>query len=228
MAATWMATKERLPMEVSCESCQARFNIPDAKLPVGKSVSAACPKCKQKIKIEAPSPYGDQPSSGPVEENDAYDAAEKPFDFVEEDALTALVCEDDPAVREKIKSTLALMEYNVSVAGSTREALKRMRYHNYELIVVNEAFDASSVETNGVLVFLERLPMSVRRNIFVCLSSARYRTMDHMMAFNKSVNMIINTKNIDEFGKVLSTGITDNDLFYRIYRDTLKDLQGFA
>ena len=215
-------------MEVSCESCQARFNIPDEKLPAGKSVSAACPKCRQKIKIEAPSPYAEQAGAAPNDEGDAYDAAEKPFDFIEEDALTALVCEDDPALREKIKSTLVLMEYNVSVAGSTREALKRMRYHNYDLVVVNETFDASSVEANGVMVFLERLPMSVRRKMFVCLTSGRYRTMDHMMAFNRSVNMIINSKNIDEFGKILSTGITDNDLFYRIYRDTLKSIQGFA
>ncbi len=215
-------------MEVKCDSCQARFNVPDEKLPAGKSVSAACPKCKQKIKIEAPSPYGDSASGGEGAEGDQYDAAEKPFDFVEEDALTALVCEDDPAVREKVKSTLVLMEYNVSVAGTTREALKRMRYHNYDLVVVNETFDHSSADTNGVLVFLERLPMTTRRNIFVCLIGGRYRTMDHMMAFNKSVNMIINAKNIDEFGKILSTGITDNDLFYRIYRDTLKSIQGYV
>lgn len=215
-------------MEVSCKSCQARFNIPDDKLPAGKSVSAACPKCKQKIKIEAPSPYDEKAAGGPAEEGEQYDAAEKPFDFVEEDALTALVCEDDPAVREKIKSTLVLMEYNVSVAGTTREALKRMRYHNYDLIVVDEMFDTSSADANGVLVFLERLPMSTRRSIFICLISNRYRTMDHMMAFNKSVNMIVNTKNITEFGKVLSTGITDNDMFYRIYRDTLKTIQGYG
>ncbi len=212
-------------MEVSCESCQARFNIPDDKLPAGKSVSAACPKCKQKIKIETPSPYEERSAA---DDGEQYDAADKPFDFVEEDALTALVCEDDPALREKIKNMLALMEYNVSVAGSTREALKRMRYHNYELIVVNEMFDTSTADSNGVLVFLERLPMTTRRNMFVCLIGTRYRTMDHMMAFNKSVNMIINTKNIDDFGKVLSTGITDNDIFYRIYRDTLKTIQGYG
>ncbi len=212
-------------MEVSCESCLARFNIPDDKLPAGKSVSAACPKCKQKIKIETPSPYEERNAA---DDGEQYDAADKPFDFVEEDALTALVCEDDPALREKIKNLLVLMEYNVSVAGSTREALKRMRYHNYELIVVNEMFDTSTADSNGVLVFLERLPMTTRRNMFVCLIGTRYRTMDHMMAFNKSVNMIINTKNIDDFGKVLSTGITDNDIFYRIYRDTLKTIQGYG
>ena len=215
-------------MEISCKSCQAQFNIPDDKLPVGKSVSAACPKCKQKIKIEAPSPYDERASSGEESEKELYDAADKPFDFIEEDTLTALICEEDPVIREKIKSTLALMEYNVSVAGSTREALKRMRYHNYDLIVVNEMFNTNTAEANGVLVFLERLPMSTRRAIFVCLTTARYRTMDHMMAFNRSVNMIVNIKNIDEFGKVLSTGMTDNDMFYRVYRDTIRTIQGYG
>jgi predicted Zn finger-like uncharacterized protein len=215
-------------MEISCDACQAQFNIPDDKLPVGKSVSAACPKCKHKIKIEAPSPYDERGASGRGDAGESYDAAEKPFDFVEEDTLTALVCEEDPTIREKIKSSLVLMEYNVSVAGTTREALKRMRYHNYDLIVVNEMFNTNAADANGVLVFLERLPMSSRRNIFVCLIGARYRTMDHMMALNRSVNMIINTKNIAEFGKVLSTGLTDNDIFYRIYRDTVKSIQGFG
>ena len=215
-------------MEVSCKSCQAQFSIPDDKLPAGKRVSAACPKCRQKIKIEAPSPYDERSSSGAEHGNEQYNAADKPFDFIEEDALTALVCEDDPVIREKIKSTLAVMEYNVSVAGSTREALKRMRYHNYDLVVVNEMFNTNAADANGVLVFLERLPMSTRRGIFVCLITARGRTMDHMMAFNRSVNMIINAKNMDEFGKVLSTGMTDNDMFYRVYRDTVKKIQGYG
>ena len=40
-------------MEVVCESCQARFNVPDDKIPAGKSIRAACPKCKNKITIAA-------------------------------------------------------------------------------------------------------------------------------------------------------------------------------
>ena len=215
-------------MEVSCKSCQAQFNIPDDKLPVGRSVATACPKCKQKIKIEAASPCHEPPCSQSESESDRYDAADKPFDFIEEDALTALVCEDDPVIREKIKSTLLLMEYNVSVAGSTREALKRMRYHHYDLMVVNQTFNSNAADANGILVFLERLPMSTRRSIFVCLITTRYRTMDHMMAFNQSVNMIVNTQNIDEFGKVLSTALTDNDIFYRVYHDSVKKIQGYG
>jgi predicted Zn finger-like uncharacterized protein len=213
-------------MEVVCESCQARFNVPDDKIPTGKSVRAACPKCKNKIAIPG---RNDAASSIPEEDRsavDRYDSAEKPFDFIEEDALTALICEPDAAHREIISSVLELMEYHLTIVNSTRDALKKMRYHNYNVVVIDELFDTSNADTNGVLFFLERLPMATRREIFVCLISSRYRTMDHMLALNKSVNMIINTKNINDFGKILSTAITENDLFYRVYKSTVRRLQG--
>ena len=212
-------------MEVVCESCQARFNVPDDKIPAGKSIRAACPKCKSKITIHAQ----DTPApETPVDDKaESYDAADKPFDFIEEDALTALICEPDPAIREKVSSVLELMEYHLTSVNSTREALKKMRYHNYNVVVVNELFDTKNPDTNGVLLFLERLIMSTRRDIFVCLISNRYRTMDHMMALNKSVNMIINMKNMNDFGKILSAAITENDIFYRAYKDTVRMGRGF-
>jgi len=214
-------------MEVVCESCQARFNVPDDKIPADKSIRAACPKCKSKITIPAKEDRAASTGTTAKDGAERYDAAEKPFDFIEEDALTALICEPDPANREKISSVLELMEYHLTTVSNTREALKKMRYHNYNVVVVNEMFDTSSADTNGVLLFLERLPMSTRRHIFVCLISSRYRTMDHMLALNKSVNIIINIKNINDFGKILSSAITENDIFYRAYRDTVKYLRGF-
>jgi predicted Zn finger-like uncharacterized protein len=214
-------------MEVVCESCQARFNVPDDKIPAGKSIRAACPKCKNKITIPAKDAAASPAPAGKGTGEEAYDAAEKPFDFIEEDALTALICEPDPAIRDKVASVLELMEYHLTTVSSTREALKKMRYHNYNVVVVNESFDTSTPETNGVLLFLERLPMTTRRELFVCLITSRYRTMDHMLALNKSVNMILNVKNINDFGKILSTAITENDIFYRAYKETAKLARGF-
>ena len=214
-------------MEVVCESCQARFNVPEDKIPAGKSIRAACPKCKNKITIAPQQADASPAQTDDKAAADRYDAAEKPFDFIEEDALTALICEPDPAVREKISSVLELMEYHLTSVSNTREALKKMRYHNYNVVVVNESFDTTNPETNGVLLFLERLPMSTRRAIFVCLISGRFRTMDHMLALNKSVNMIINMKNLNDFGKILSAALTDNDIFYRVYKESAKLLRGF-
>ena len=214
-------------MEVVCESCQARFNVPDDKIPAGKSIRVACPKCKNKLTIPAVEAATLPASTENKAGEEGYDAAEKPFDFIEEDALTALICEPDPAIRDKVASVLELMEYHLTIASSTRETLKKMRYHNYDVVVVNESFDTSNPETNGVLLFLERLPMTTRRELFVCLITSRYRTMDHMFALNKSVNMIINVKNIGDFGKIISTAITENDIFYRAYKETAKRARGF-
>jgi hypothetical protein len=60
--------------------------------------------------------------------------------------------------------------------------------------------------------------------MFVTLISSRFRTMDNMMALNKSVNLIVNIKNIEDIGKILSRGITDNEYFYRIFKQTLKEV----
>jgi hypothetical protein len=74
------------------------------------------------------------------------------------------------------------------------------------------------------MVNLERMPMATRRNIFVALISERFRTMDNMTAFQKSVNIIINTKNMEDFGKIFSRGVTDHEYFYRVFRESMKKM----
>ena len=212
-------------MEIICNNCQSKFRVPDEKIPANKRATVACPKCKGKISLgpQKGSPSGSA-SLVSANSSNGYDATEKPFDFIEEEGLTALVCESNPLVRKTIIKALDILEYQITEAESTRDALKRMRYHNYDLFVINENFDTDNPESNGILLYLERLSMLVRRNMFIALVSDRFRTMDNMMALNKSANLIINSKNIDDIGKILSRGITDNEYFYRIYKGTLKDV----
>ena len=212
-------------MDIICHNCHSKFKIQDEKIPAGKVTSFPCPKCKSKISLGAgKKPFKVTASGNQAEEDSGYDASDKPFDFIEEEGLTALVCEPNPLVRKTITTALELMEYQITVAESARDALKRMRYHVYDLIVVNENFDTDNPDANGVLIYLERLSMAVRRNMYVSMVSGRFRTMDNMMALNKSVNLIINVKNIEDIGKILSRGITDNEYFYRVFKETLKEV----
>ena len=211
-------------MEIICNNCQSKFRVPDEKIPAGKRATVACPKCKGKISLGSPKGSPGGGSFDSADSNNGYDADEKPFDFIEEEGLTALVCESNPLVRKTIIKALDVLEYQITEAESTRDALKRMRYHNYDLFVINENFDTDNPESNGILLYLERLSMLVRRNMFIALVSDRFRTMDNMMALNKSANLIINSKNIDDIGKILSRGITDNEIFYRIFKGTLKEV----
>ena len=154
--------------------------------------------------------------------SETYDASEKPFDFVEEGQLTALVCEADPTYRSKITDVLKEGGYLVTEAGSAQEALKDMRYHTYELVVVDETFDADNPDKNDVLTYLEELSMQIRRKIFVALLTHRFRTMDNMTAFNRSVNIIINLSNIDDFGTIVKRGVAENKAFYHVFEETLR------
>jgi predicted Zn finger-like uncharacterized protein len=230
-------------MEVQCPQCQSKIAIPDERIPAGKLAAFACPRCKQRItarapaaapalreepRASAPSPAAPPaPAPAPADEGDfmldPYDADEKPFDFIEEEVKTALVCENDPALNQKICEGLRLMEFHVTDAPSVRDALKKMRYHNFDLIVVDEHFGRAQAESNGVLIYAERLPMTIRRNTFVTLISHRHRTMDDMMAFQHSVNLIVNARNIDQFEKVLSRSMGENSFIYRIYKDLARD-----
>ncbi len=209
-------------MEITCENCQSRFKLPDEKVPAGKATRLSCPKCKGQITVAAPSGPGNLLKNG-LEET-GYDASEKPFDFIEEEGNTALACESDPAMLKKIVDTLNLLEYHVTVSESGRDALKKMRYHQYDLVVINEAFHCTGPDTNMVLLYLERLNMSARRDIYVTMISSQYRTMDQMMAFRHSVNLIVNSKNIDDIGKIIQRGLTDHEFFYRVFKDTLKEV----
>jgi predicted Zn finger-like uncharacterized protein len=219
-------------MEIKCQSCEGKFKIADEKLPAGTTASVKCPRCQSKISIKVPeqSPSnveGDFEDLFSFEEDDhdSYDASDKPFDFIEEEGKTALLCESDALIREKIRPTLELMEYHMTEVSSSRDALRKMRYHAYDLLIVNEYFDTRDAETNSILIYLERMAMETRRNIFVVLLTSRFRTMDQMMAFQKSVNMIVNLRNIEDMDKILQRGLADYGLFFKVFKETMTAVQ---
>ena len=217
-------------MEITCEHCQSKFRIPEGKIPPGKTAVLSCPKCKNKISVTAPAdPTGNDISEteSSVHEDlasDNYDAYEKPFDFVEEEGKTALLCESDDTMNKTLTEILDRLEYHITNAENIREALTKMRYHNYDLILADENFDSSDPDQNGVLSHIERMQMTTRRKIFVALISSRFRTMDKMMAFNKSVDVILNTENIDEAENILQRSITEKDFFYKVFNQTMEEM----
>jgi len=219
-------------MEVVCSNCESKLKIADDKLPVGKTAIVKCSRCQSRISVTRPEEK-EKPAEDVLNDlfdfaedgGEGYDVSEKPFDFMEEEGQTALVCESEAAIRDKFKPTLELLEYHISEVPNSREALKKMRYHTYNLILINEYFDTRDPDANPILIYLERMAMETRRNIFVILLSARHRTMDQMIAFQKSVNMIINLRNIDDFDKILQRGLADYGLFYKILKESMTNMR---
>lgn len=218
-------------MEIACKHCQGKFKVPDEKLPQGQVLSISCPKCKGKITIDTRTRTAETPQAHKAEKTQktmidevaagTYDASEKPFDFIEQGVKTALLCEPAAAVREKIKPIVTRLGFNATQPQTALEALKQMRFHVFDLIILNELFDAQDPQDNHIMQYLDHLTMGVRRNIFVALLSKTHRTMDNMAAFHRSVNLIINLNNLTEFEKILKRALADYESFYHVFRESM-------
>ncbi|GBC63415.1 hypothetical protein DENIS_4409 [Desulfonema ishimotonii] len=241
-------------MNIVCKHCKRKIKIPDEKVPKGKAFSIPCPNCKNKISVKngegakkaaapqkKPAPPPPEPKKKPaaqatapepVSENDLHgaddsdDGGDNPFDFLEKGTQTGIICEPDPQRRAQIRAILEEMKYVLAESTSPRDALKQMRYHDFHLIVLNEMFGTRDPDMNHVLKYLCQMPMVSRRNMFVALLSDRFRTGDNMQAFNKSVNLIINTGEMGRFQKVLEHSVKENESFYKVYKDLLEELKG--
>lgn len=205
------------PMEITCNSCQTKLTIPDSKLPPGKKASFLCPKCRQRIHIDP----GPVPESGPS----GYNADEKPFDYIDENTRTALLCIRDGSIRQTVEKSLQYHGYYTITVEDAETALTRMKYHLFDVIVVADNFEPLSTNTPAtILNHLKHLDIASRRKSFLVLISGRFRTMDRLMAFHESVNLIVSRDNIADVDKILSQGLKEHQQFYGVFNDTLKKL----
>ncbi|HPJ95813.1 MAG TPA: hypothetical protein PK022_00785 [Syntrophales bacterium] len=151
-----------------------------------------------------------------------YDDADKPFDFIGTDTETALICVTDDPIREKITGDLTARDFYITEVKTAKDAVKKMRFHLYTLLVIDENFDTTNPDSNDLLRYLAILPMSIRRRMFVLMLSNRFRTLDKMTALNHSVNMIINTQNIKDFITLITNGMAENEGFYYTFTEIMK------
>jgi hypothetical protein len=160
----------------------------------------------------------------PEEIEEELDYSGRPFDFRDMDSSTSMICEEDAAIRQKVKDNLKTLNFNIIEPTTSKEALKYTTFQTFNVIVVNENFDLGNDGVNNVLKYLEGLPMSVRRQIFVVLISSTFATMDYMNTLNKSVNLIINKDEISELGMILKKEMEENEYFYHVFKDFQRKL----
>ena len=221
-------------MKIQCNHCQAVFNVPDSKVPKDQQFRATCSKCQRTITVEPQSAgqgsvvgvdgslseVGDAPTAIAAD-LDAATAYDSPLEVLEEGAMSALVCVDEPGRLRAVKEALEELNYYSSVASSVKEALSKLRYNQYDLVMLDEEFCGETSENNTILRYLQPMPMTARRSIFLMLISNEVKTLDNLLAFAKSVNAVINANDIQKVKLVLERAIADHRRFYKVYRDVV-------
>lgn len=231
-------------MEVTCKKCNATLNIPDEKIPKNQAVKVSCPKCRTKITIDnrqssqketsdlssfneswEEHPGTTESSNGESIEQEAYDyedySEDDAIEFFEEGAKLALVLAADDEQAEKIKTAMGDLGYRSIIPENTRDALGKMRFHNFDLIFLCQGFDGQELKHSPILNYLNNMSMPARRLIFLALMSEEYKTMDNIMAYSVSANAVINTKDVQKLTPILKKGISEYNKFYKVYLETL-------
>jgi DNA-directed RNA polymerase subunit RPC12/RpoP len=230
-------------MEVICEHCKTKLNVPDEKIPKDQLVRISCPKCKNKISIdsrkstleEAPETDGfgetgklhlkfiEQKREKAEEGSYGYEdySDDESLDFFNENVKLALVLSVNPDDSTKIKSSVETLGYKYIESATTRDALGKMRFYHFDLVFLSDGFDGQGLNNSPILNYLNHISMSSRRKIFLALMGEKFKTLDEMMAFALSANAVINTKDADKLSSVLKKGLADHEKFYKVFMDTI-------
>ncbi len=214
-------------MEIICENCNAKLNIPDEKIPRGQRVSISCPKCKEKLTLEDQGPAVKEKASTEQSKADTTKThgGEGPaLEFYEEGLELALVAENDPDKNDMIKQTVEDLGYKYVAAENTNQAISKMRFHTFGLVILSDKFDGIDLVQSPIRQYLNHLSMSIRRKMFVALIGDAFNTMDHMMAFTMSANLVINRRDLDKLEGILKNAVSDNEKFYKVLLDTLAEV----
>jgi predicted Zn finger-like uncharacterized protein len=205
-------------MEITCDQCKTKLNVPDDKIPKDRMIRITCPKCKNKITVDANISAQNEPSPG-VSLPDTDEA----LDFYDEDAKLALVLADND-IAAKVKAAVEQLGYKCIPSPNTRDALGKLRFHRFDIIFLAEGFDGQELTNSPIRNHLNTISISARRRIFVALMGDNLKTMDEMAAYAMSSNIVISTKDTDKLLPILKRGISEYEKFYKVFMDTLVEV----
>lgn len=212
-------------MKVQCPKCLISFTIPDEKIPEGKTLKIACPKCRIPIEVKAgPAEESHENRSGGISDFSEADYAAA-VDVVEEGVRTALMCISNKKLAEGIAPVLQELDFWVVHAARSGFALGKLHHNTYDLIILEETFDAAKSTDNLVLHHVQLLPMHVRRRFFLCLLSETMPTLDAMLAYRMGVNLILNVQDLEKAKIIFARSMKEYKNFYGFFNAELNRKQ---
>jgi hypothetical protein len=206
------------------------MNILDEKLPKDQAFSITCPGCKNKIKVDQHLKTPDPPT--PPQQEEALDTAgivvdQEEFEddelviYDENDQLALILDETNQSAWTQ---ALESRDYKIQYAKSPEHAVHKMKFTHFHFIALHENYGNKDLDNNTVYKTLIELPMVTRRNIFVALIGKNFKTLKNMQAFQKSVNVVINEKDINKLEDVLKKSISEIEIFYKVFKETLQSM----
>ncbi|HKK99795.1 MAG TPA: zinc-ribbon domain-containing protein [Desulfotignum sp.] len=197
-------------MNIRCSHCKSQFNIPDDKLPKDRDAVFTCPKCKEKNHIS--------PAKTP-EKNGPETLVSSGSGFSPEGRERALVLVAEGPFQKAAHAAVRQLGFTKDTAADQAAAAKKIAYHVYPLIILEQGFDRGAT---SILSHMNALDMSIRRMSCLVLVGQQFKTGDPMAALHASVNYVAGPDSTAHLPAVLAAALQDHKNFYRVYMDAMK------
>jgi CheY-like chemotaxis protein len=156
------------------------------------------------------------------------DALAKPpaesISYGERNQPRALVCVTDPAEERQILASLKEAGYAAHAVSNSAEAVERLRFADYAVVVVREGFDGPAGSGASLADVWTDTPMGTRRNTHTVFVGPGVTTHDSEAAFAKSVDLTIHPNDLSHFSDALKRSLADAEQMYRVFRETQRAL----
>jgi len=150
-------------------------------------------------------------------------SSESKMDFFDVGDKTALVCAD-PGLGESVRGSLRDLGFKFHTAETPELAIDRIRYTQYDVLILQENFAGGSLKSNAMLNYLAPLSMSQRRYTMTVLIGSSVKTLDAMEAFGLSVHVLVNTSDLPNLTAILRKSKNEFDSQYKVYKDVFASL----
>ena len=142
------------------------------------------------------------------------------FEFLSPTDKPALLALSTMEWMATAQTILGELGYKVHVASSHDDFTNRFSGIQYQVVIIEELFNASTPAENTTLKNIQILPMPQRRHCTFFLLGDSFQTLNVMQAFQQSVHAVVNREELLTLGQIVQKTVGDNDTFLRTYRDT--------
>jgi hypothetical protein len=140
------------------------------------------------------------------------------FDFISHTDKPALLALSTPEWLAKVKAQLTALGYKVHAAANHEDFFARFGQVQYQVVVVEELFAATTPTENLTLPWLQALPMSHRRHTVILLLGPSFDSLNTMQAYQQSVHGVIHPSELESVGQIVQKVVAENDLFLQNFR----------
>lgn len=214
-------------MQVQCSSCSKEISIPDAKVPKGQAFNLTCPGCKTKIRVDQHLKPPEEDAGGALDttsmvmDDEDFDDDDEIEIYDEHDKIALIL---DRQNDETWANALTELEYKLQRAKSPEHAVHKLKFNQYHVVAFHEKFGDTTLETSPLYEYIRDMSMDTRRKTFVALVGEKFKTLENMEALAHSVNLVINEKDLDQLEIILKKATSENDMFYKVYKETMMAL----